>query len=417
MNNEVDILRFATAGSVDDGKSTLIGRLLYDAQGVFIDQLESLKGTSDKKENSGIDFALITDGLKAEREQGITIDVAYRYFSTPRRKFIIADTPGHVQYTRNMFTGASNSDLAIILIDARKGVLQQSKRHLYISWLLGIKQIIVAINKMDLVNYEEKTFDFIKKDFLSISKNLKLPKIDVIPISALNGDNIISKSNNIKWYKNQTLIELLERAEPMNNKESSGVRFPVQLVNRVDNEKTKDYRGFLGTLVGDEFSIGTEINVLPSNFNAKITKIIKSGLEADIAKIGDSVSICLDKEIDISRGDMIVKRGDLPQISNIIIANICWMDSEPLNIKKKYLFKHCNKITKCIVKNLVYKIDMETLEQQKDASSIEMNDVGQVSLKLFKSIAYDTYSKNQTTGAFILIDSDTNNTVAAGTIS
>jgi sulfate adenylyltransferase subunit 1 len=417
MKSEVDILRFATAGSVDDGKSTLIGRLLYDAQGVFIDQLESLKGTSDKKENSGIDFALITDGLKAEREQGITIDVAYRYFSTPRRKFIIADTPGHVQYTRNMFTGASNSDLAIILIDARKGVLQQSKRHLYISWLLGIKQIIVAINKMDLVNYEEKTFDFIKKDFLSISQNLKLPKIDVIPISALNGDNIISKSNNMKWYKNQTLIELLEKAEPMNNKETSGMRFPVQLVNRVDNEKTKDYRGFLGTLVGDEFSIGTEINVLPSNFNAKITKIIKSGLEVDIAKIGDSVSICLDKEIDISRGDMIVKHGDLPQISNKIIANVCWMDSEPMNIKKKYLFKHCNKITKCIVKDLVYKIDMETLEQQKDVSCIEMNDVCQVSLTLLKNIAYDTYSKNQTTGAFILIDSDTNNTVAAGTIS
>ena len=417
MNSEVDILRFATAGSVDDGKSTLIGRLLYDAQGVFIDQLESLKGTSDKKENSGIDFALITDGLKAEREQGITIDVAYRYFSTPRRKFIIADTPGHVQYTRNMFTGASNSDLAIILIDARKGVLQQSKRHLYISWLLGIKQIIVAINKMDLVNYEEKTFDFIKKDFLSISQNLKLPKIDVIPISALNGDNIISKSDNMKWYKDQALIELLERAEPMNNKETSGMRFPVQLVNRVDNENTKDYRGFLGTLVGDEFSIGTEINVLPSNFNAKITKIIKSGLEADIAKIGDSVSICLDKEIDISRGDMIVKHGDLPQISNKIIANICWMDSEPMNIKKKYLFKHCNKITKCIVKDLVYKIDMETLEQQKDVLSVEMNDVCQVSLTLLKSIAYDNYSKNQTTGAFILIDFDTNNTVAAGTIS
>ena len=315
MNSEVDILRFATAGSVDDGKSTLIGRLLYDAQGVFVDQLESLKGTSDVKENSGIDFALITDGLKAEREQGITIDVAYRYFSTPKRKFIIADTPGHIQYTRNMFTGASNSDLAIILIDARKGVLQQSKRHLYISWLLGIKQIIVAINKMDLVNYEEKTFDFIRKDFLSISQNLELPKIDLVPISALNGDNIISKSKNMEWYQDKTLIELLEGAEPRSNKDSSGIRFPVQLVNRVDNEDTKDYRGFLGTLVGGKFSIGTEINVLPSNFNAKITKIIKSSVEVDIANLGDSVSICLDKEIDISRGDMIVKSDDLPQIS------------------------------------------------------------------------------------------------------
>ena len=417
MNREVDILRFATAGSVDDGKSTLIGRLLYDAQGVFVDQLESLKGTSDVKENSGIDFALITDGLKAEREQGITIDVAYRYFSTPKRKFIIADTPGHIQYTRNMFTGASNSDLAIILIDARKGVLQQSKRHLYISWLLGIKQIIVAINKMDLVNYEEKTFEFIRKDFLSISQNLELPKIDLVPISALNGDNIISKSKNMEWYQDKTLIELLEGAEPRSNKDSSGIRFPVQLVNRVDNEDTKDYRGFLGTLVGGKFSIGTEVNVLPSNFNAKITKIIKSSLEVDIANFGDSVSICLDKEIDISRGDMIVKSDDLPQISNKIIANICWMDNESLNIKKKYLFKHCNKITKCIIKDLVYKIDMETLEQQKDISSIEMNDVGQISLTLLKSITYDSYSKNQSTGAFILIDPDTNNTVAAGTIS
>ena len=417
MNSEVDILRFATAGSVDDGKSTLIGRLLYDAQGVFVDQLESLKGTSDVKENSGIDFALITDGLKAEREQGITIDVAYRYFSTPKRKFIIADTPGHIQYTRNMFTGASNSDLAIILIDARKGVLQQSKRHLYISWLLGIKQIIVAINKMDLVNYEEKTFDFIRKDFLSISQNLELPKIDLVPISALNGDNIISKSKNMEWYQDKTLIELLESAEPRSNKDSSGIRFPVQLVNRVDNEDTKDYRGFLGTLIGGKFSIGTEINVLPSNFNAKITKIIKSSVEVDIANLGDSVSICLDKEIDISRGDMIVKSDDLPQISNKIIANICWMDNESLNIKKKYLFKHCNKITKCMIKDLVYKIDMETLEQQKDISSIEMNDVGQISLTLLKSIAYDSYSTNQSTGAFILIDPDTNNTVAAGTIS
>ncbi len=269
MSKSIDILRFATAGSVDDGKSTLIGRLLFDTKGVFTDQLEALEGTSHSNEEKGIDLALITDGLRAEREQGITIDVAYRYFSTTNRKFIIADTPGHVQYTRNMFTGASNSDLAIILIDSRNGVQQQSKRHLYISWLLGIQNIIVAINKMDLVNYDQKIFDFLCKDFLSITKNLSIKQIDFVPISALNGDMIVNRGKNMKWYKGPTLIKILESTKLSSSHVKEAARFPVQLVNRVNNEAAKDFRGYMGTLLSGKISVGDSIKILPSTKKQK----------------------------------------------------------------------------------------------------------------------------------------------------
>ncbi|MEE2975525.1 MAG: GTP-binding protein [Thermodesulfobacteriota bacterium] len=416
MSDSIDILRFATAGSVDDGKSTLIGRLLFDTKGVFTDQLEALEGTSYSEEQKGIDLALITDGLKAEREQGITIDVAYRYFSTPKRKFIIADTPGHVQYTRNMFTGASNSDLAIILIDSRNGVQQQSKRHLYISWLLGIKNIIVAINKMDLIDYDKKRFDYLSKDFLSITKNLSIPHIDFVPISALKGDMIVSRGENMKWYKGPTLIEILETVEInyLDKKDSS--RFPVQLVNRVNDETTKDFRGYMGTLMSGTLAVGDSIKILPSNRETKIKEIILSSMNVDTISSDDSATIVLDEEIDISRGDMFSSIEDQPEVSNTISARICWMDEQKLNLKNKYLLKHCNKISKALIKEILYKVDMETLNHVSADSVLEMNDIAQVEIMLQNQIAFDSYKRNKKTGSFIIIDSESNNTVAAGTI-
>ncbi len=416
MPDSIDILRFATAGSVDDGKSTLIGRLLVDSKGVFDDQLEAIEGTSSSGENKGIDFALLTDGLRAEREQKITIDVAYRYFSTPNRKFIIADTPGHVQYTRNMFTGASNSDLAIILIDSRKGVLQQSKRHLYISWLLGIKYIIVAINKMDLVDYDQKTFDFISRDFMSITSNLFIEKIDFVPISALKGDMVVQRGNKMPWYDGPTLIEILESAKLNIIDYEGSIRFPVQLVNRVDNNKRKDFRGYMGRSLSGKISVGNEIKILPTNKTSKVRELILSSKKVKEINFYDSGTILLEDEIDISRGDMFSSIGNEPQISNSVTANICWMDEKQLGIKKKYLFKHCNKISKAIIKKIIYKIDMETLNQIPADNTLDMNDIGQVDIVLQNKIVFDSYSENKNTGSFILINTDSNNTVAAGTI-
>jgi len=416
MSDPVDILRFATAGSVDDGKSTLIGRLLFDSKGVFTDQLEALEGTSSSEENQGIDFALLTDGLRAEREQGITIDVAYRYFSTPKRKFIIADTPGHVQYTRNMFTGASNSDLAIILIDSRKGVLQQSKRHLYISWLLGIQNIIIAINKMDLVGYDKKTFDYISKDFLSITKNLSIKEIDFVPISALKGDMVVERGKNMEWYSGPTLLEILESANLSSLEHDGSIRFPVQLVNRVDNQDTKDFRGYMGTSLSGTISVGDSIKVLPTNKVTKIKELFLSSKSVEKINFQDSATVILEDEIDISRGYIFTSIEDQPEVSNTISARICWMDEENLNPKKKYLLKQCSKTSKAMIKEILYKVDMETLNHISAKSTLEMNDVAQVEIMLQNQIVFDTYKKNKHTGSFILINSESNNTVAAGTI-
>jgi len=414
--DSVDILRFATAGSVDDGKSTLIGRLLFDSKGVFDDQLEAIEGTSHSVENRYIDFALLTDGLRAEREQKITIDVAYRYFSTPKRKFIIADTPGHIQYTRNMFTGASNSDLAIILIDSRKGVLQQSKRHLYISWLLGIRHIVVAINKMDLINYDQKTFDFISKDFISITSNLFIEKIDFVPVSALKGDMVVQRGSKISWYDGPTLIEILESAKLNLIEYKNSIRFPVQLVNRVDNKERKDFRGYMGRSLSGKISVGDNIKILPINKTSKIRELILSSKRVNEINLYDSGTILLEDEIDVSRGDMFSSIENEPQVSDSISAKICWMDEKQLNIEERYLLKHCNKTSKAIIKNIVYKIDMETLDQIPAENTLDMNDIGQVNIRLQNKIVFDSYSENKNTGSFILIDADSNNTVAAGTI-
>ena len=416
MSKSIDILRFATAGSVDDGKSTLIGRLLFDTKGVFTDQLEALEGTSHSNEEKGIDLALITDGLRAEREQGITIDVAYRYFSTTNRKFIIADTPGHVQYTRNMFTGASNSDLAIILIDSRNGVQQQSKRHLYISWLLGIQNIIVAINKMDLVNYDQKIFDFLCKDFLSITKNLSIKQIDFVPISALNGDMIVNRGKNMKWYKGPTLIKILESTKLSSSHGKEAARFPVQLVNRVNNEAAKDFRGYMGTLLSGKISVCDSIKILPSNKKTKIKQLILSSENVEEINQNDSATLVLDQEIDISRGDMFTSLDGEPEVSNTISARICWMDEKELNPKNKYLLKHCNKISKALIKEVLYKVDMETLNHVSAESGLAMNDIAQVEIMLQNQIVFDSYKRNKQTGSFIMINSESNNTVAAGTI-
>ena len=416
MKNSVEILRLATAGSVDDGKSTLIGRLLYDSKGVFIDHIEALEDESKSKNKEKIDLAHLTDGLKDEREQGITIDVAYRYFSTPKRKFIIADTPGHEEYTRNMFTGASNSNLAIILIDSRKGVLKQSRRHLYISYLLGIKNIIVAVNKMDLIKYSKKKFLSIKKKFLEISKDLQIDSINFIPISALNGDMIVGRGDNLSWYKGQTLIEILESSEIKSNNQSDQSSFPVQLVSRVNNHKTKDFRGYMGTVTSGQFKEGLEIHIHPGRKKSKIKKIINSGDYTDVINKGQSGTLLINDELEISRGDVITSSNYIPRIDNKINAQICWMSDEELNYKKKYIMKHANKTSKIIISRLINKIDIESLKEISSDKIFKMNDIGNVEIKIHNDIVYDYYEKNKILGSFIVIDIDSNDTVAAGII-
>ncbi|MDG2445437.1 MAG: GTP-binding protein [Thermodesulfobacteriota bacteirum] len=417
MSNSVDILRFTTAGSVDDGKSTLIGRLLYDSKGIFIDQLEDLKKATTKDDIENLDLARLTDGLKAEREQGITIDVAYRYFSTPKRKFIIADTPGHIEYTRNMFTGASNSELAIILIDSRKGILEQSKRHLYISYLLGIENIIVAINKMDLVDYKEEIYQEIKESFLEITKNLSIKNIKFVPISALSGDMVVNKGRNMNWYKGETLIEILENAKvSLNKARKSLVRFPVQLVSRVDDENVKDFRGYMGQLSSGEISVGDQVVIYPNMKTTFVKSLINSSKYVNKISINDSATILLEDELDISRGDLIASDKEPPNVKDLITSQICWMGEKDLDLKKKYFLKHCNKTSKAIVTKVNSKINMESLERTLEFDNLKMNDIGEVEIRIQNQITYDSYQDNKKMGSFILID-DSNNTVAAGIIT
>ena len=417
MKDSIGILRFATAGSVDDGKSTLIGRLLYDSKGIFSDQLEALENDSKLKNQKNIDLAHLTDGLKDEREQGITIDVAYRYFSTTKRKFIIADTPGHEEYTRNMFTGASNSNLAIILIDSRKGVLEQSRRHLYISYLLGIKDIIVAVNKMDLIEYSEKKFFSIKNEFNQIAKKLSIKSIEFIPISALHGDMIVKRGRNLPWYKGETLLSMLENTVVHSNDESSHSSFPVQLVSRVDNDEINDFRGYMGMTASGEFKIGDKIRILPGKKESEIKNIIVSGSNTNKITKNQSGTLLIKDELQISRGDTVTSLNYNPKIDSTISAQICWMSDEELNPNKKYLIKHSNKISKILIKQVVDKINIESLEKIRSEDSIKMNDIGNVIIKVQNDIVFDTYESNKVLGSFIIIDTDSNNTVAAGIIN
>ena len=417
MKDSIGILRFATAGSVDDGKSTLIGRLLYDSKGIFSDQLEALENDSKLKNQKNIDLAHLTDGLKDEREQGITIDVAYRYFSTTKRKFIIADTPGHEEYTRNMFTGASNSNLAIILIDSRKGVLEQSRRHLYISYWLGIKDIIVAVNKMDLIEYSEKKFFSIKNEFNQIAKKLSIKSIKFIPISALHGDMIVKRGDNLPWYKGETLLSMLENTVVHSNDESSHSSFPIQLVSRVDNDEINDFRGYMGMTASGEFKIGDKIRILPGKKESEIKNIIVSGSNTNKITKNQSGTLLIKDELQISRGDTVTSLNYNPRIDSTISAQICWMSDEELNPNKKYLIKHSNKISKILIRQVVDKLNIESLQKIQTENSIKMNDIGNVIIKVQNDIVFDTYESNKVLGSFIIIDTDSNNTVAAGIIN
>jgi sulfate adenylyltransferase subunit 1 len=459
---DTEILKFTTVGSVDDGKSTLIGRLLFDSKAIFEDQLESVQKTSAKKGFNGIDLSLLTDGLAAEREQGITIDVAYRYFATPKRKFIIADTPGHVQYTRNMVTGASTANLTIILVDARNGILDQSRRHAYISALLGIPYFIVAVNKMDLVDYSEAKFNEIVSSFEEMmnSVGVKRSQIFYIPVSALAGDNVVNRgkqlhdqtaverassrlrrtndrsvlevhedheddenaeieareqSDNMPWYKGATIMEILESVNPNTVQSFNKFRMPVQIVIRNDSPEYRDFRGFAGKVTCGEVKVGDEIISLPSKKKSRVKSIHLYEAKLDRAYAGQSVTICLEDEIDTSRGDMFVKVGGEPALEAQFSADLCWMSEDPFQLGKKYYLKHCSSLVKAMPTKIEYKLDIDNFSKHA-AETLSLNDIARVEFKLLKAIPVDKYDESRSTGSFILIDEITNNTVAAGMI-
>ncbi len=411
-----DLLRFTTAGSVDDGKSTLIGRLLYDSKSIFEDQLSSVENTSKSKGLEHIDFSLLTDGLKDEREQGITIDVAYRYFSTPKRKFIIADTPGHIQYTRNMITGASTANLALILVDARNGVIEQTKRHSFIASLLQIKHILVCVNKMDLVDYGEEQYNKIVDEYEDFASKLDVDDIRFIPISALNGDNVVDRSENMDWYEGSTLLHTLEHIHISSDRNMIDCRFPVQTVIRPHQNEFHDFRGYAGRIESGIFKVGDEVTVLPSGFNSTV-KSITSGEEVkEEAFPPMSVTITLEDDIDISRGDMIVRPHNQAEPSQDLDFMMCWMGNEPFSPSKKYTVLHTTNKVRCMVKEVQYKVDINTLHRIQDDKSIQMNDIARVRIRTTKPLFVDPYTKNKATGSLILVDEGTNNTVAAGMI-
>ncbi|MAI33695.1 sulfate adenylyltransferase subunit CysN [Akkermansiaceae bacterium] len=413
----MDLLRFTTAGSVDDGKSTLIGRLLYDSKSIFEDQLEAIEESSRKKGDENVNLALLTDGLKAEREQGITIDVAYRYFATPKRKFIIADTPGHIQYTRNMVTGASTANLAIILIDARKGVIEQTKRHSFIANLLRIQHVVVAVNKMDLVDYDQDVYDKIVADYKAFASRLdNIVDITPIPISALNGDNVVDKSKSMTWFEGASLLYHLENVYVGGDENHIQARFPVQWVIRPQSDKFHDFRGFAGRVAGGVFKPGDEVTVMPSGFSTKVKNIHQDEKEIQEAFAPKSVTITLEDEIDISRGDMLVKANNPPKQGQDIEAMICWFSNTNLNPRGKFVIRHTTKETKAIVQGISYKVDINTLRKEEDTTSFSLNEIGRVSIRTAAPLFYDSYNKNRQTGSFILIDPGTNETVAAGMI-
>ena len=413
---DMDLLRFTTAGSVDDGKSTLIGRLLYDSKSIFDDQMEKIEESSRKKGDEYTNLALLTDGLSAEREQGITIDVAYRYFSTPNRKFIIADTPGHVQYTRNMVTGASTANLAIILVDARNGVIEQTCRHSFIASLLGIKHVVLCVNKMDLVDYSEERFNEIRDEFRTFSSKLDVPDIHYIPISALYGDNVVDKSDNMPWYGGSTLLYTLENVQVDSDYNHVDSRFPVQWVTRPQSTDYPDYRGYAGQIAGGVFKPGDEVIALPSGFTSKVDQIQTFEQDEDEAFSPMSVTMTLEDDIDISRGDMIAKPDNQPEVGQDIEMMVCWLNKEPLDPNGKYAIKHTTKEARCIVKDVKYKVNINTLHRVEGDKEIGLNDIGRIKIRTTKPLFYDSYKRNRKTGSIILIDEYTNETVGAGMI-
>ncbi|GJH41060.1 sulfate adenylyltransferase subunit 1 [Capnocytophaga sp. HP1101] len=408
----MNILRFITAGSVDDGKSTLIGRLLYDSKSILADQLEALEQQSKNKNDDGIDLAILTDGLRAEREQGITIDVAYRYFATPKRKFIIADAPGHTQYTRNMITGASNSELIIILVDARNGVTEQTRRHSIIASLLNIPEVVVAVNKMDLVDYSEEVFSNIKKEYEEIAKRLGLKSVHYFPISAFVGDNIVNTTEAMPWYKGASLLDFLETVE-INKDTYEQPRFQVQYVIRPQTEALHDYRGYAGEIISGTYRKGDAIVVLPEGISTKLSKIEYNGEEVAVAKAGDPVVLHIEDDIDISRGDYFAKPGAEPQEGQDIEAIVCWMDKRELREGNKYLLQQRSKLVKAIVKEIEYKIDVNTLDQTEGVESVKLNEIAKIRLKTASPLVYDAFQSNPPMGSAILIDETSNATVGA----
>jgi sulfate adenylyltransferase subunit 1 len=414
----MDLLRFATAGSVDDGKSTLIGRLLYDSKAIFEDQLESVERTSRERGDEYTNLALLTDGLRAEREQGITIDVAYRYFATPKRKFIIADTPGHIQYTRNMVTGASTADLAIILVDARNGLVEQSRRHAFLTTLLRVPHLVLCVNKMDLVDYSEQVFEDIRAEFTAFATKLNIPDLTFVPVSALLGDNIVRRSENMPWYDGPSLLHHLENVHVASDRNLVDVRFPVQYVVRPQSTAHPDYRGYAGQVAGGVIKPGDEVVVLPSGFTSRIAAIDTADGPVDEAYPPMSVTVRLEDNLDVSRGDMVCRPHNQPLVTQDVDAMVCWMDAEAgLRPGQKLAVKHTTRSVRALVKDLQYRLDVNTLHRDEEAGELRLNEIGRVRLRTTQPLLCDPYSRNRATGGFILVDEATNRTVAAGMIT
>lgn len=414
QNNQ--ILRFTTAGSVDDGKSTLIGRLLYDSKSIFEDQLDAIKSRSQLKGEHEVDLAMFTDGLKDEREQGITIDVAYRYFTTPKRKFIIADTPGHIQYTRNMVTGASTANAALLLIDARNGVVEQTRRHSYIASLLQIPHVIVCVNKMDLVDYSEDRFNEIIQDYKAIASKMTIKDVRFIPISALEGDNVVHRSKNMDWYQGAPLLHTLETLHIGSDVNKIDARFPVQTVIRPQSKEFVDYRGYAGSIQSGRFKVNDEVTILPSGFTSRIKSINRGSENIEEAFAPMAIAITLEDDIDISRGDMIVRKNNQPEKTQEIDAMICWLGNEPYQPRTKFVIQHTTNEQTAMIRDIVYKVDIETLNRVTDDNNIQMNDIARIQIKTAGPVMIDEFNSNRQTGSFILVNPNTNETVAAGMI-
>lgn len=412
----MQLLRFTTAGSVDDGKSTLIGRLLYDSKSIFEDQMEAVETASKSRGNEEVNLALLTDGLRAEREQGITIDVAYRYFATPRRKFIIADTPGHIEYTRNMVTGASTADLAVILVDARHGIMEQTIRHSYVAALLAIKQIVVCVNKMDLVDFSEDVFAKIVADYKAMSAHLPIGKVDFIPISAKLGDNVVNKSANMQWFNGKPLLEFLETVEIQNDTEEA-FRMAVQYVIRPISDKYADFRGYAGRIASGKVKVGDSVRVLPSGQTSAVASLWFADKQLTEAVEGDSVTVCLKDDIDISRGDVLcADNGNLPEVGQAMSLNICWFRETPLQLGKRYIVRHATQEVVGMFKAIDYKIDINSQDKIADVSQLIMNDIAHVQLKTASPLVFEPYHTNKVMGSLIIVDPDTNDTLGAGMI-
>jgi sulfate adenylyltransferase subunit 1 len=419
MKPYIDSLRFSTAGSVDDGKSTLIGRLLYDSKSILEDTIAAVGRATTKRGQEGLDLSLLTDGLTAEREQGITIDVAHRYFATPRRRFVIADTPGHEQFTRNMVTGASTSDVAIVLVDASKGILPQTRRHAAVSALLDTPHVVLAVNKMDLVGYNESTFKAIKSSFKEIAAELRIRTLTIIPISALKGDNVVSKTvdgvDNLSWYNGPTLLAFLETVS-VDRVRKTNLRFPVQLVSRVKFGPSQEHRGYLGQVESGRIKVGERVVILPSRETARVLEIITVDGSRKTAGVGDAITITLDRQIDVSRGDVIVEATGLPRVTDRIRANVCWLGNEPLSVSRRYLIKHLTRTVRATIERVETHYDIETLKATLGAETLRTNDIGELVIRTSQPLIVDPYWANHATGSFIVIDEATNATVAAGTV-